>query len=324
MKKQTVILTAIILVLFISGILSACSSYFNGNEVDRVGMLVEHSIHDQSWGSKGYQGLLDISDSLDVDVYFQEGINTQQQVNRAVEEFANKDINLIIGHSNIYGKMFHQIREAYPDIHFLYVNGGYFDDNLTSINFNSLAMGFFGGMVAGEMTETNHIGLIAAFEWQPEIEGFYEGAVYQNPDVNVNMKLTNSWDDTERAMEMYNQMQAEDVDVYYPAGDSFSVPIIEEVKKDGDYSIGFVSDQSEIGGRSVLTSTVQHVDKLYLLAAKQFNNNELPGAIINYGFAEDVITMGEYSEDLSDSFKKELDEAIETYIETGLLPNQLE
>ncbi|MRH43376.1 BMP family ABC transporter substrate-binding protein [Aquibacillus halophilus] len=285
-------------------------------------MLVENTIHDQAWGTSGYNGLLSIKEEFDVDVYFKEEIQTQQEVNQSVEEFANKGVNLIFGHSSLYGKMFENISSAYPDIHFVYFNGGYQDSNLTSLNFNSHAMGFFGGMVAGKMTTTNQVGIIAAYEWQPEIEGFYEGVSYQNPDANVQMNFVNNWDDEERALQLFEQMNEKNVDVYYPAGDSFSVSIINKIEELDKYAIGFVSDQSNLNEQKVLTSTVQHVDKLYLNAAEKFNDGELTGGVFTYDFQDEVISLGKFSPDLPNDFVKELENEVDAYIETGLLPNE--
>lgn len=311
----------IIALLFFVFLLTGCSNFKQGN-VQKVGMLVEHSINDQTWGNKGYKGLVAIKDEFNVDVYFKEDVKTQQEVNRAVEEFSANGVNLIFGHSNIYGKMFQNISDAYPNIHFVYFNGGYYGENLTSLNFSSHAMGFFGGMVAGEMTKSNQVGIIAAYEWQPEIEGFYEGVNYQNKNANVEMNFVNSWDNTERAMELFEQMNEQGVDVFYPAGDTFSVALINRIKQEGKYAIGFVSDQIDLGKNTVLTSTVQHVDKLYLLAAKQFDKGELSGGVFTYDFGDDVIMMGEFSDEVPKNFQLKLKELIDTYKETGVLPNE--
>ncbi|MDC3417216.1 BMP family ABC transporter substrate-binding protein [Aquibacillus sp. 3ASR75-54] len=311
----------VFLLLFLLITLTSCSNYGQG-DIQKVGMLVENSINDQTWGNKGYKGLVEIKDELNVDVYFKEDIKTQQEVNRAVEQFSAKGVNLIFGHSNIYGKMFEKISDSYPNIHFVYFNGGYYADNLTSLNFSSHAMGFFGGMVAGKMTKTNQVGIIAAYEWQPEIEGFYEGVNYQNPNANVQMDFVNSWDNSKRASELFEKMNKQNVDVFYPAGDSFSIRIINQAKEAGKYAIGFVSDQIGLGKSTVLTSTVQQVDNLYLLAAKQFNEGELEGGVFTYDFNDGVITMGEFSPEVPNSFKMKLEGAIERYKETGLLPNE--
>ncbi|MGN8644611.1 BMP family ABC transporter substrate-binding protein [Gracilibacillus sp. HCP3S3_G5_1] len=314
----------VLTLIIIIPVLTGCNSHANSEKIERVGMLIEHTIHDQNWGSKGYRGLLDIQEELNIDIYFREGVQTQQQVNIAVEEFANQGVQVIIGHSSNFGEYFERLQSSYPDIQFLYVNGGYSAENLISLNFNSLAMGFFAGMVAGEMTSTNRVGIIAAYEWQPEVEGFYEGALHQNADVTVDIQYVYDWDEKDLAMEHYQKMIEQNIDIIYPAGDAYSVAVVESAMNDGIFSIGYVNDQQPIGGNSVLTSTIQHIDKLYVYAVEQLQKGNLEGGIYNFGFEEEVISIGPYSEHVSEGFIEQLDQLVAEYKESGLLPHQNE
>lgn len=315
-------LYAFFLVLSVFLLITGCSENAETGKIQNVGMLVEGSVDDQVWGKKGYDGLQNIEEKFNVNVYYKEGIKTQQEVTDAVEAFVNNGVNLIFGHSNSYGKYFLEISNSYPNVHFVYFNGGYYADNVTSLNFNSHAMGFFGGMVAGKMTRTNEVGVIAAYEWQPEIEGFYEGVKYQNPEANVHIDYVQDWSDKDKALEMYEKMKEQNADVFYPTGDSFSIEIIEQAEKDGLYAIGYVRDQSYLAEETVLTSTVQHVDKLYMLAAKKFNKNELEGDILVFDFQDGVISLGEFSPLVPEDFQEKIEDTIKEYKDTLLLPNE--
>ncbi|MTW85422.1 BMP family ABC transporter substrate-binding protein [Virgibacillus dakarensis] len=311
----------IILIGFII-LLSGCSSYFDQGKIQKAGMLAETSIHDQAWGAKGYKGLLAIRDKYDVDVYFKEGIKTEQDVANAVDELVNHGVNLIFGHSSAYGKFFVDISQEYPDVQFVYFNGGYYADNVISLNFNAHAMGYFGGMIAGKMTKTNQVAIVAAYEWQPEIEGFYEGVKYQNPDAEVHIDYVNDWNDEKSALESFEKMRDVNADVIYPAGDAFSSEMIKLASKDGIYAIGYVSDQSDIDKTAVLTSTVQHADKLYELIAKKFNKGELSGQILTFDFQDDAISLGRFSPVVPEEFQEKIKDAIDVYKKTGMLPNE--
>lgn len=310
----------IVLVLVI---LTSCSNVLD-NKVERVGLLIENTKDDQVWGQKGYLGLQMIHKDLDVNVYYKEQINSQRKASKAVTEFANKGVNLIYGHGSVFGEFFSQIKEHYPDIHFVYFNGSNYGENLTSLTFNSHAMGYFGGMVAGAMTSTNKVGIIAAYEWQPEIEGFFEGVLYENPNADVKIHYVNSWDDVERAMLVFNHFKEQGVDVYYPAGDAFNVPLLEEVKKHNLYAIGYISDQLHLGKETVLTSTVQHVDRLYLLSAQKFNEGKLPSSKLTFDFKERAISLGKFSQAVPRKIQNKVSEAVDFYIKTGKLPNERE
>ncbi|WP_143118190.1 BMP family ABC transporter substrate-binding protein, partial [Shouchella clausii] len=70
----------------------------------------------------------------------------------------------------------------------------------------------------------------------------------------------------------------------------YNVSVIERLKENGLYAIGFVSDQSDLGKETVLTSTVQHVDVLYEIVANSFNKGELESGELFFDFQDGVIS----------------------------------
>jgi transcriptional activator of comK gene len=308
--------------LFLLSFLVSCGQTDSDTGVKKVGLLVPDTIDDQVWGTKGYKGLLQIKSQFEVDVFYKEGITTEAATRSAVDEYVDKGVNLIFGHGSEYATIFNDIADEYPDVHFVFFNGNTRKENVTSLNFEGHAMGFFGGMVAGEMTETNKIGIIAAFEWQPEINGFYEGVLFQNDEVDVDIGYVQNWDDDEKAISLAEKMISNGVDIIYPAGDGYNVPVIERLKEEGLYAIGYVSDQSDLGKETVYTSTVQHVDQLYLLVAEKFNKGELASGNLSFDFQDEVISMGVFSPKVDENFIAELKDYIKQYKETGDLPSK--
>lgn len=317
---MNVIRFSFVFLIFIS--LFGCSTATETNTSTKVGLLLPHNIDDQGWNSKGYEGLLKIHSSLNVDVFYKEEINSKEKAKAAIEEFDESGVNLIFGHGQMFAPYFMELKDEYPDIHFITFNADVHGDNITSLHFEGYSMGFFAGMLAAEMSETNTVGVLAAFPWQPEVEGFVEGVSFQNNEVEVKVEFVSSWVDIGKAIELYNQMVAEDVDVFYPAGDGFHVAIIEEVKKHGLYVIGFVSDHSDLGQSTVLTSTIQHVDNLYEIVAQQFLKGELGAGNKSFDFAEGVISLGTFSSEVPELLKNKINDAINVYIQTGKLPNE--
>jgi transcriptional activator of comK gene len=310
------------LVLILLFVLTGCSQQGDKGSLDNVGLLVPETISDQVWGTKGYKGLLKIQAQFGVDVFYKEGVNTRQLVEKAVAEYEEKGVNLIFGHGQEYDPIFNEIAEEYPGIHFVSFNGNASESNTTSLNFEGYAMGFFGGMTAAHHTESRQIGIIAAYAWQPEIKGFVDGAKYQDRDVEVLIDYTNDWNHTEKAMVLLHRQVNSGVDIVYPAGDGYNVSVIEKMKEKGLYAIGYVSDQSDMGESTVLTSTVQHVDKLYEVVAERFSKDDLKSGNIPFDFQDKVITMGEFSPIVEEEFREVIENDIQHYIKTGELPNE--
>ncbi|WP_075981443.1 BMP family ABC transporter substrate-binding protein [Bacillus massilinigeriensis] len=318
LKRFGIILQCLLLL-----IITACEKPMPKGKLTKVGLLVSETINDQVWGTKGYKGILKIQSRFNVDVFYKEDMDSKMKVERAVKEFDQKGVNLVFGHGSEYADYFNAIADQYPDIHFVSFNGEAKKTNTTSLNFEAYAMGYFGGMIAGHMTKTNNIGIIGAYEWQPEIEGFYEGAQFENPNANVNIQYVDHWDDDARALKILNNMIKRKVDVVYPAGDGYNVPVIEKLKEEGLFAVGFISDQSDLGENTVLTSTIQNVDILYELIAEKYNAGELKSGSISFDFQDGVISLGKFSPLIDKEFIQQINHYIDKYKETGKLPNEL-
>lgn len=204
---------------------------------------------------------------------------------------------------------------------FVVANGTAKSDNVTSVHLMGEAMGFFGGMTAAHMSKTNEVGVIASFLWQPEVDGFIKGAKYEKPDITVNTEFTDHWDNGNEALHLYEKLKAEGTDVVYPAGDGYNVPVIQQIKKDGLYAIGYVAEQSNLGKNTVLTSTVQNVDKAYTLIAEQYNKGTLKSGDHNFDFREGVVEMGTFSPLVDKAFQDKISDLVKTYNRTNELPS---
>lgn len=309
-------------VLFILMFLVGCNTNSEG-KIGNVGLLMSETINDQVWGTKSYRGLLQISSKYDVNVHFKEEIKSQLSVENAVKDFDRAGVTLIFGNGNEFAEYFAHIAQDYPHIRFVSINGKATEENTTSLGFEGYAMGFFGGMVAAEMTTSLEIGVIPAYEWQPEVQGFIDGAKCQNERVTVHVSAVGDWNDINRGLKMFEEQLAEGVDVYYPAGDGYNVPVIEKAKENGLYVIGYVSDQHDLGSKTVLTSTVQHVDQLFLHAAESFDKGTLESGNYSFDFQEEAITLGTFSSVVPEEFVEEMENHVKKYIETGELPSKV-
>ncbi|MED4126414.1 BMP family ABC transporter substrate-binding protein [Halalkalibacterium halodurans] len=312
------VLSILLAVLFLAG----CSNMPTDREL-MVGLLVEDTIDDQGWNRKAYEGLLNIHSNLDVDVVLEEGVNSEQKAHRRIKELVDGGVTLIFGHGHAFAEYFSTIHNQYPDVHFVSFNGEVKGENITSLHFEGYAMGYFGGMVAASMSETHKVGVIAAFPWQPEVEGFVDGAKYMN-ESEAFVRYVGEWTDADKALELFQELQKEQVDVFYPAGDGYHVPVVEAIKDQGDFAIGYVGDQADLGGSTILTSTVQHVDDLYVLVAKRFQEGKLESGNLYYDFQDGVVSLGEFSSVVPDEVREQITDAISTYIQTGQFPHEEE
>src|SRR5690625_6130500 len=125
-------------------LLASCTHNQDELHINKVGMIVEGSI-DEEWNQKGYKGLEAIKDKYDVNVLYEENVKTENETMAAVDQLVHDGANLIFGHSNHYGRFFVDLAEEYPDVHFVYFNGGYFNDQdrkSTRLNSSHVAISY--------------------------------------------------------------------------------------------------------------------------------------------------------------------------------------
>lgn len=312
------------LTVLLLAITMGCQKNDDSKALGKIGLLVPKTTNDQVWGTKGYKGMMKIQSEYDSEIFYKEGMDSQALVERAVEEFEHKGVTLVFGHGSEYSDYFNKIAPEYPSMHFVSFNGNAKEKNTTSLKFEAHSMGFFGGMTAAHASKTGTVGILATYKWQPEVKGFVEGAKFERPDIQVVTKFVGDWDDSEKAMKLLEPILDQRADVVYPAGDGYNVPVIEKLKEQGLYAIGYVSDQSDLGKETVLTSTVQHVDKLYLLAATRFVKGELQSGNLHFDFQDGVISLSKFSSSVEKDFVNRVNRDIDHYIETGKLPRKAE
>lgn len=132
--------------------------------------------------------------------------------------------------------------------------------------------------------------------------------------MQVLAEFVENWDDADKAVNLYQKLKKQGVDVVYPAGDGYNIPVIEQIKTDNLSAIGYVTDQSNLGSHTVLTSTVQHVDKAYSIIAKKFNEGKLnEQGEYSFDFKEGVIEMGKFSSTIDRAFVKDIEKDIANY-----------
>jgi transcriptional activator of comK gene len=243
----------------------------------KVGLLVEGNIYDQGWDSEAYAALIQIERNFDAETEYIEFHNqgTEESFESQAKRLAEEGFDLIFGHGRIFEKPFNKLGPKYPDTTFVFFNGNAEGENVFSVSFTPVSMGFFAGMTAGLMTKSGVVGIVAALPDMEEIKGFQAGVRYANPSVKVLTETVGSWGDREKGKMHSLNLIKQGADVLFGAGDGFNIEVINAAREKGVYAVGFVSDQSFISRETVLVSIIQNVRKVYLDIARKTKYNEL-------------------------------------------------
>ncbi len=316
MKKIIMIVTVLLLI-------AAAVLYFRGGrkELTSVGFLFPDSMYDQTWGTEGYKGMLDIVQTYDTAFFYEQNINTRPKIERSISEMSARNVNILFGQGKEYTEVFNDVAARYPDIQFVVFNGKSTAENVTAINIDGYSVGFFSGMIAGHHTDNNHIGVIGAFKSQPDIKGFIDGAKFENPDVMITEKYIHTFGYDHKGATLAEQMIKRDhVDVIFPAADGINADVMSLAKEQDISTIGYIIDQS-MNGPQVLTSLQLNLSKAYAQAADQYSNNQLRGGTYYLGVKEDMVELGPISYRIDEEFQKRIKQDFDRYEKKLVLPN---
>lgn len=234
-------------------------------EQTKVGMILNGSINDQSWGTSHYVGMEKCAEELNLKVEYRENVPADSICATVIEELITDGCEIIICNSFGYGEWVSEMAEKYPDIYFFHATGIEERENLSTYFGRMYQIRYLSGIVAGLQTETNEIGYVAAFqidEVNRGINAFAMGVHKVNPEAKVYVQWSNSWEGeaeakaaTEKLLDNYN------IDVLAMHVDT-NVPL-EIAEERGLWAIGYNYDNSDIYKNSFLTAPIWHWEAFY-------------------------------------------------------------
>jgi len=175
---------------------------------------------------------------------------------RVMREYAEKGFQLITGDAFGAERIARRVAADYPKIAFVFGSGiGPAEPNFGVFDNWIHEPAYLSGMIAGKVTKTNTIGVVAAMPI-PEVNrlanAFYAGAKETNPKVKCKFSFIGSFFDPPKAKEAALAQIESGVDVIY--AERFGV--VEAAKEKGILAFANMSDQSALGPDTVITGPV--------------------------------------------------------------------
>ena len=152
----------------------------------------------------------------------------------------------------------------FPEVQFIFIDNELSDrgDNLMSIIYAQNEGSFLVGYIAGKLTKTNKIGVVGGQD-APTINDFivgYEaGAKYANPDVIVEVKYAETYEDPSKGLELAKALYDGGCDIVFAVAGKTGEGVFEAAAETGNYAIGVDSDQKYINPDVIICSMVKDV-----------------------------------------------------------------
>ncbi len=188
---------------------------------------------------------------------FVENVPEAADAERVLRDMVDQGNTLIFGTTFGYMEpMLHVAADA-KAVKFEHATGYKTADNLRTYDSRTYEGAYLAGIVAGAMTKTNSLGVVASIpipEVIRNINSFTLGAQSVNPKVSTKVVWVNKWFDPPKEGEAAQALINQGVDVLMQNTDSSAV--LQTAEKAGKFAFGWDSDMTKFGPSAHLASAV--------------------------------------------------------------------
>ena len=304
-----------------------CSS----DEVFCVGLVTDvGEVDDKSFNQSAWEGVQRAESELGAQVQFIETADAKDYAAN-IGLFADEGYDVIVTVGFALGQATIEAAATYPDIDFIGVDQFQAEtvDNVAGIIFPEDQSGFLAGALAGMLSESGTIAAVLGTDLVPPVvafkEGYENGALYINPDINLISTyhpggLDVAFTDPEWGASTAKQAIDQGADVIFGAGGKTgNGALIEVAGNESLYCIGVDTDQWETvpEAHSCLVSSAM---KLITPAVFDVIQASQDGSFPSGNFVGDVglAPFHDFDSEISDEIKARLEE-----IKAGLLDGSI-
>lgn len=242
----------------------------------------------------------------------------------AIEELIDAGCNMIFCTSFSFGEDAMEAAMENPDIEFFHATG-VLASSADLPNYHNYFAAIYqarylAGIAAGLKTETNKLGYVAAFNFAEVISGytaFYLGAKSVNPDVEMNVMYTNSWNDPTVEAQVAKALIDQGCDVLSQHSDSTATATTCEAN--GVFQVGYNADMIPAAPKAALVSARIDWSKYLIFAVESYLAGEPIPVDWSAGLTEEAVYLSPLNYDIIAEGTEEAIEAAKTAIMSGEL-----
>lgn len=231
----------------------------------RVGIVLSTGgLGDLSFNDAAYRGLQRAEEELGISFDYIEPADPSED-QTALRRFASRGYDLVIGVGFQMADSLRTVAGEYPDIKFAHVDQTFEDvpDNIVTLNFAEWEGSFLAGALAALTSESGNVGFVGGVDFAliHRFEGgFYQGARYINPDIEIQSMYADDFGDPARGREIALGMIDDGADVIYHAAGGTGTGVFQAAEEEGIYAIGVDSNQNYIAPGYIIASMLKKVD----------------------------------------------------------------
>ncbi|NLB50391.1 MAG: BMP family ABC transporter substrate-binding protein [Clostridiaceae bacterium] len=221
----------------------------------------------------------------------------------ALRELVEQGCHIIFATSFGFEDYVMEVASDYPDVEFCHASG-----YQAAVSEMPNVHNYFGkiyqarylsGIAAGLKTENNLLGYVNAYPFAECIQGFtgfYLGAKSVNPDVEMIVMNTDSWNDPQKEAQVAKALIEQGCDVIGQHCDSTAPATAAEAE--GAFHVGYNSDMIGAAPNATLTSAVWDWSRYLILAVSNYVDGKAIPKDWGEGLAEGAVDISRLNEAL--------------------------
>ncbi|MGQ9766287.1 MAG: BMP family ABC transporter substrate-binding protein [Anaerolineae bacterium] len=305
----------------------------------KVGLVTDvGKVDDGTFNQYAYEGMLRAAKEFGLENAF---IETTQPTDyeKNIEQFAKEGYGMIITVGFMMGETTEKMARKYPGIQFAIVDYAYADypPNLQGLVFREDQAGFLAGALAGFMSKSKTVGIVAGMEIPPVKKfrnGYQHGVKYVCGDCDTVGVYIDSFTDPARGKTAALSQIGEGADVIFGAGGPTGSGGILGAAQEGVWVIGVDQDEyyttfkggAADGANKLLSSAMKRVDVAVYTAIKNVVEGKAKGGTLLFDAASNGVGLAPFHDTesaipaevkaaLEDIFKKLADGSLKTGVD---------
>ena len=251
---------------------------------------------DQNFNDLANRGGTQAATELGVDFRVIESVDQAAYVPNLTQ--GAQDSQLVVGVGFLLTDAITEVAAQFPDAFFQLIDSVSDAGNVQSVLFKEEQIGYLAGIVAGETTKSNKLGVIGGQRIPPVIRyevGFVAGVRSVNPEAEVNIVYTDTFGDQALGKQTVAAQFNDGADIIFPiAGFTGTGAYLAaaELNRPGEiWVVGVDTSQDHLAPGYELCVAQKGVDFAVYNAAKEVVDGAFQTGILNLGLAEGGVSL---------------------------------
>ena len=317
MKKLISLILVVVMLMTAAAMLTSCENADDGEKL-KVAVVLAGATGDRSFYDSANEGLQALINAGGVQGKLIECQNDASMfTTNLISAAESNDVVVAVGWE--FWDVLVECAPQLPDTKFIFVDNDLDNvgDNLLSITYAQNEGSFLVGYIAGKLSTTGKLGAVGGEDSDTIndfIVGYEAGAKYANPNIQVQTRYANTYEDPAKGKELALALYDAGCDVVFQVASRTGEGVFEAAAERGLYAIGVDSDQKYINPDVIICSMIKQVGLSIeqtvtaLLEDGTWDGGEIWVAdmstgLIDVGYGDDTMTQ-----QVSDELKAEVEQ----------------